>query len=241
MSNKKFFVQSLIHLVGSLLIIAVVVFSSLYPPAVLRVEGQRERTFSSYGLPIEFGAFNALCKALRIDGTIEVTLQSQFVEVPTIQNFFQTSGYNRGIRVEVDQRGDAGVVIGAATKKGFFSLELGPLGPNSAFVVALQLQRDRLRFRINDSEFGTWLSTPTLTPQCDSFVVGGGFDGLRQSFAPVRMIANVVSIPNDSFYVRLSRLASKNLVRLMQMTLLILILTSFARLLTRNIRRANER
>lgn len=135
-----------------------------------------EQNASNEGVKINSG--EPLCTALAKGDEINIRLIGNISELYSYQNLFQTSDLNSGIRLEINDVGEAGLLIGSNGVDGF-SLVLVPKNfETGSFDISIRIT-DGKRVSITFQNEKTEKVINGLKPKCDNVVIGYGYDSSR--------------------------------------------------------------
>jgi len=141
---------------------------------------------STSGDVISLGDLGLLCEVLRHDGG-EVRISLQFTPrvLRNYQNLLQTADFNDGIRFEIDEGGNVGVLVSDGNG-GFLAVG------SEQKALAEQEMSVRIRIVANDGVYMSVNNSVELKnkgmpkPSCDRALLGAGFDDSRSFNGEVR-------------------------------------------------------
>jgi hypothetical protein len=128
------------------------------------------------------------CRALEEGDEIAFKISGTLSDLYNYQNLFQTSDLNAGIRFEINELGEGGLLIGSSAPDGYSGL----LIPGKFVAGKFDLL---IRIKDGSKVFVSFLNKETekvfegLKPTCDNFVVGYGYDSVRVIKGNVQLTA----------------------------------------------------
>ena len=127
---------------------------------------------------VKVDAGEALCAALIKGDEVNIRLSGEITELYNHQNLFQTSNLNGGIRLEIDELGQAGLVIGSNGADGYSSVSLPKKFKPGNFDLSIQIKDgDTVLVSFQNQEIKKVIDG--LQPKCDNIIVGYGYDSSR--------------------------------------------------------------
>ena len=175
-----------VFLVATLVLLLPVTFNQL--PTTQASTKSIEVASSNEGIKVPDGEH--VCQAREEGDEVNIKVSGNLTELYNYQNLFQTSELNAGIRFEIDELGQGGLLIGSDAADGYSVLMLP-----EKFVVG----EFDMSIRISDGSkvLVTFLNKTSekvyegLRPICDDFIVGYGYNSDRITKGEVQLIATV--------------------------------------------------
>ena len=144
---------------------------------------------------VKIDASEPLCAALTKGDEVKIQLSGFLTELYNYQNLFQTSDFNSGMRLEIDDAGQAGLVIGSNGPDGYSVLSIPEKFVPGSFDLSIQIKNSKkvtVAFRNQLTE----KVMNGLKPNCDNLIVGYGYDSSRVVKGEVRFLASApYSVP----------------------------------------------
>jgi hypothetical protein len=119
-----------------------------------------------------------LCKNMENGDQINIQVIGTLDELYNYQNLFQTGDANSGIRFEIDGLGQGGLIVGSAAADGYSDLLVPGKFSAGKFDLSIRIY-DGSRILVSFLNESTEKSFAGLSPICDNFVVGYGYDSGR--------------------------------------------------------------
>jgi hypothetical protein len=119
-----------------------------------------------------------LCQALEEGDEITIKISGTLSGLYNYQNLFQTSDLNAGIRFEINELGEGGLLIGSNAADGYSGLLIPGKFVAGQFDILIRIKdgsKVLVSFLNNDTE----KVFEGLKPTCDNFVAGYGYDSGR--------------------------------------------------------------
>ena len=144
---------------------------------------------------VKINAVEPLCSALINGNEINIHISGNITELYSYQNLFQTSDLNAGIRLEINDAGEAGLLIGSNGVDGFSLVLVPGKFEVGKFDVSIRI-RDGKKVMIAFQNKKTEKVISGLKPKCDNVVIGYGYDSSRVIKGEVQFIASApYSVP----------------------------------------------
>lgn len=147
------------------------------------------------GVKIQEGG--ALCAAFSKGDEVDIRLTGNITEFYNYQNLFQTSDYNSGIRLEINDVGQGALLIGSNAADGYSAVSMPSKFNLGNFDISIRIvDGQRVLLSFLDKKIEKVVSG--LSPKCDNVVVGYGFDSGRVIRGEVQFLATA-STSNPRF------------------------------------------
>lgn len=142
---------------------------------------------------VKVNAGEPLCAALVKGDEVNIHLSGEITRLYNHQNLFQTSNMNAGIRLEIDEFGQAGLVIGSNGANGYSVVPISEKFKHGKFDLAINIRHGN-NVAVSFQNEKTEKVIKGLNPKCDNIIVGYGYDSSRVVRGEVQFIA---SAPNS--------------------------------------------
>ena len=119
-----------------------------------------------------------LCAALSEGEDIDILVSGNLTDLYNYQNLFQTSDLNAGIRFEINEQGQGGLVIGSNSVGGYSVLMLPKRFELGDFELSIRISNGK-EVSVSYLNEKTEKVVGGLKPTCDNVIVGYGFDSSR--------------------------------------------------------------
>jgi ABC-type sugar transport system permease subunit len=146
-----------------------------------------KQTANNEGVKIK--AAEHLCGALSKGDEINIRLTGNIIEFYNYQNLFQTSDFNAGIRLEINDSGQGGLLIGSSAADGFSSVSIPEKFELGNFDISIRIN-DGQKVSLSFLDRKIVKVVSGLKPKCDNVVVGYGFDSSRVVRGEVEFLAS---------------------------------------------------
>ena len=138
---------------------------------------------------VKIKAAENLCGALSNGDEINIRLIGNITDLYNYQNLFQTGDFNSGIRLEINDLGQGGLLIGSSAADGFSAVSLPGKFELGNFDISIRINDgQKVSVFFLDRKIEKVVSG--LKPKCDNVVVGYGFDSSRVVRGEVQFLAS---------------------------------------------------
>jgi hypothetical protein len=138
---------------------------------------------------VKIKAAEPLCGAFSKGDEINIRLTGKITEFYNYQNLFQTSDFNAGMRLEINDSGQGGLLIGSSAAVGFSSVSLPGKFELGNFDISIRIN-DGQKVSVSFLDRKIEKVVSGLKPKCDNVVVGYGFDSSRVVRGEVQFLAS---------------------------------------------------
>ena len=154
-----------------------------------------QKLAKSEGVKLDSG--EVLCAAFSKGDEVDIRLTGNITEFYNYQNLFQTSDYNSGIRLEINDVGQGALLIGSNAADGYSAVSMPSKFNLGNFDISIRIvDGQRVLISFLDKKIEKVVSG--LSPKCDNVVVGSGFDSGRVIRGEVQFLATA-STSNPRF------------------------------------------
>jgi hypothetical protein len=129
-----------------------------------------------------------ICEAMNFGDEINIKISGNLTELYDYQNLFQTSDLNSGIRFEIDELGQGGLLIGSSAADGYSGLSIPEKFVVGPFDISIGIN-DGSTVVVSFMNQTTEKVFTGLKPICDNFIVGYGYDSSRVIKGEIQFVA----------------------------------------------------
>jgi len=138
---------------------------------------------------VKVDAGEPLCAAIAKGDEVNIRLSGDITSFYNHQNLFQTSSLNAGIRLEIDESGQAGLVIGSNGADGYSLVSLSDKFRPGKFDLSVRFKnKNNVLVSFQDKKIEKVIKG--LKPKCDNIIVGYGYDSSRVIRGEVQFVAS---------------------------------------------------